>query len=78
MIKDIIKIKCDIFPKVKYRLYINNWQIYFFVTTRYSEDDCISLMMEKVKSHYSSTMDKSYKIVKVVDGKEIILKKGKI
>lgn len=77
MLRDIIKIKCDIFPKAKYRLYINNAMRYYFVTTRYSEEKCIELMQERIKDYASSEI-RYYKMVKVKDGKEIIIKRGKI
>lgn len=77
MLRDIVKIKCDIFPKAKYRLYVNNAMRYHFVTTRYNEDECIELMEERIKEYICA--DKVYyKVVKVKDDKEIIIKKGKI
>ena len=77
MLMDVVKIKCDIFPKAKYRLYINNQQRYYFVTTRYSEDKCIELMQERIKD-YSYAERSYYKITKVKDGREINIKTGKI
>lgn len=76
MLMDVVKIKCDIFPKAKYRLYINNQQRYYFVTTRYSEYDCVEIMQQRIKDYaYSKAY---YKITKVKDGKEITLKTGKL
>ncbi len=77
MLIDEPKIKCDIFPKAKYRLYINRKQHYYFVTTRYNEDKCIELMEEKIKN-YTYISKAYYKITKIKDDKEIIIKKGKI
>ena len=77
MLMDIVRIKCDIFPKAKYRLYINNQQRYYFVTTRYSEDECIELIKDRIKD-YSYTERSYYKITKVKDGREINIKTGKI
>ncbi len=72
---DTVKLKYDIFPKSKYRLYINGFKHYYFVTTRHNEEDSIGFMMEKVKDYYSINKT-SYKIVKVENEKEIILKRG--
>lgn len=77
MIMDVVSVKCDIFPKTKYRLYINNTMRYYFVTTKYNEDKCIELMQNRIKE-YSYTNKSYYKIVKVKDGKEIVIKTGKI
>jgi len=77
MLMDVIKIKCDIFPKTKYRLYINNAMRYHFVTTRYNEEKCIELMEEKIKEYICADRI-YYKVVKVKNDKEIIIKKGKI
>lgn len=77
MLMDIVKIKCDIFPKTKYRLYVNNVVRYYFVTTRHSEEKCIEMMVDRIRD-YSCADNVYYKIVKVKDDKEIILKRGKL
>lgn len=77
MLKDIVRIKCDIFPKAKYRLYVNGWQHYHFVTTRYNEEKCIELMEDRIKQ-YAYAVKVYYKIVKVKDNKEIVIKTGKL
>ena len=77
MLMDVVKIKCDIFPKAKYRLYINNKQRYYFVTTRYNEEKCIELMKERIKD-YAYAERAYYKITKTKDGKETTLKSGKL
>jgi hypothetical protein len=77
MLMDAVSVRCDIFPKTKYRLYINNKQQYYFVTTKHNEDKCIEFMEERIKDYFYISKV-YYKIVKVRDGKEIVIKRGKV
>jgi hypothetical protein len=69
--------KADLYPKSKYRLYINSYLFYTMVTTSKSEEECIELLFHKVKDR-NSIVNIYYKITKVNNNKDEVLKKGKI
>lgn len=61
----------------KYKLYVSGQLKYSFVTTKLKPDECINVLKEKVvPSQYKNTT--SYKIMKVEDGKDILIFKGNI
>lgn len=69
--------KTDLYPKSKYRLYINSYLSYTMVTTSRSEKECVDLLVEKANGRNSNTF-LYYKITKVNSKNEEVLKRGKI
>lgn len=62
-----LKIEFDIYQKTKYEIWINSDCIYFFVTTRYSEQECIEFLKTKIKENKYYT-HKYYYVFKTVNG----------
>jgi competence transcription factor ComK len=67
----------DTYKKAKYRLIVNSYSVYFFVTTSRSENECIEILKEIVTS--TQTLNsRSYTITKTTNGETTTIYKGSI
>ena len=64
-------------PKARYSLYINNEERYFFVTTWRQEQECVEIMLEKMKTKTIAVRQPFY-ISKKENGEKIVLYKGSL
>lgn len=65
------------YKKAKYELRVDNNVIYSFVTTAKSEEECIEILREKAKCHFTC-YSRGFKICKIVGKeKEVIYKEKK-
>lgn len=65
------------YKKAKYTLTINRYKTYSFVTTTKDEDECISLLLQKIEGIKYANSSR-YEIFKKVDGVETVIKQGKV
>lgn len=65
------------YKKAKYQLNVNNYIVYSFVTTNYTQEECVELLKEKAKTHRGS-VNKWYKIIKIEGDNKEILFTGKL
>lgn len=63
--------------KAKYKLLYGNKPSYIFVTTTKNEVECIDILKGKAESYKTNSV-RSYKIVKIVNGNEFVIYKGKV
>ena len=63
--------------KAKYKLVYGSKTSYSFVTTTKNENECINILRDKAES-YKTICARCYKIVKVVNGEEYIIYKGRV
>jgi hypothetical protein len=65
------------YKKTKYQLNVNKHTVYSFVTTNYSEEECVELLKQRAEIH-RSCVNKWYKIVKKDLDKTEVLFTGKL
>lgn len=62
-------------PRARYSLYINNKERYFFITTWRREEECLEIMLEKMKEKMTRVRQPFY-VCKKENGERKILYKG--
>lgn len=65
------------YKKTKYQLNVNKHTVYSFVTTNYSEEECVELLKQRAETH-RGCVNKWYKIIRIEANENEILFTGKL
>jgi hypothetical protein len=66
---DIMNYELGRLPKTKYKLYIGNHLLYWFVTTKLTQEEAVDALVKKVEDKVYEYR-KDFRITSIVDGEE--------